>query len=50
MYVTCNMCKVTISDFVKHVWPFITVLMVVLILIMLFPQLSTFLPDLVYGR
>jgi TRAP-type C4-dicarboxylate transport system permease large subunit len=49
MYVTCKLCKVTIVDFVKHVWPFIVALAVVLVLIMILPQLSTFLPSLIYG-
>jgi len=50
MYVVCKLCNVTIADFVKHVWPFIIALMVLLILIMIFPQISTFLPDLIYGK
>jgi len=49
MYVTCKLCNVTIVDFVKHVWPFIVALMIVLVLIMVIPQISTFLPQLIYG-
>jgi C4-dicarboxylate transporter DctM subunit len=49
MYITCNLCKVTIIDFVKHVWPFILALIAVLVLLMVFPQISTFLPNLIYG-
>jgi tripartite ATP-independent transporter DctM subunit len=49
MYVVCKLCNVTMIDFVKHVWPFIIALVVVLVLIMLLPQISTFLPNLIYG-
>ena len=49
MYVTCKLCSVTILEFVQHVWPFIVALAVVLILIMALPQISTFLPHLIYG-
>ena len=49
MYVACNITKVSILDFVRHVWPFIIVLLIVLIIIMVFAPISTFLPNLVYG-
>jgi len=49
MYLVCKMCDVTIVQFVKHVWPFIVALIVLIGLIMAWPQLTTFLPDLIYS-
>ena len=50
MYVTCKLNNVTIVDFVKNVWPFIVSLMILLVLIMIFPQISIFMPDIIYGK
>ena len=49
MYLVCKMCDVTIVQFVKFVWPFIVALLILVVLIMVWPQLTTFLPDLIYG-
>jgi tripartite ATP-independent transporter DctM subunit len=49
MYLVCKMCNVTIVQFVKHVWPFILALIILIGLIMAWPQLTTFLPDLIYS-
>lgn len=49
MYIVCNILDVSIPDFFREAKPFIGALLVVLVLIILFPQLSTFLPNLVYG-
>ena len=45
----CNLTKVSIPDFFRQVRPFIVALLVVMVLIALFPAISTFLPNLTYG-
>ena len=49
MYTVCNLTKVSIPDFFRQVRPFICALLVVMVLIALFPAISTFLPNLTYG-
>ena len=49
MYTVCNILNVSIPDFFREAKPFIAVLMVVMILLAVFPQLTTFLPNLLYG-
>ena len=49
MYVCCNMTGVSIPAFVKQALPFIVGLLILLIILMLCPQIITWLPDLVYA-
>ncbi len=49
MYTVCNITKVTIPEFFRQVRPFIFALIIVMLLIVAFPQISTFLPELMYG-
>ncbi|MEM5779621.1 MAG: TRAP transporter large permease [Lawsonibacter sp.] len=49
MYTVCNLTKVSIPDFFREVRPFIAALIVVMVLVALFPPISTLLPDLTYG-
>lgn len=46
LFVTCAIANTTIEGLCKKIWPFILVMLVVLILITVFPQLSLFLPGL----
>ena len=48
MYVTCSLTKTSIQDFIKYAWAFLIAMAIVLLLVMVFPQLITFLPDLIY--
>lgn len=48
MYVVCTLTKVSIIDFLKYSWAFLVAMAVVLILLMVFPQLITFMPDLIF--
>ncbi|MDI9505091.1 MAG: TRAP transporter large permease [Clostridiales bacterium] len=48
MYLCCHMCNVEIPDFLKHTWPFIVCLLIVLVLVTCFPIISTLGPDLLY--
>jgi tripartite ATP-independent transporter DctM subunit len=49
MYTVCNLTHVTIPEFFKQVRPFIVALLFVMVLLAMFPSLSTFLPNLTYG-
>ena len=46
MFLTCSLLEIRIQDFIKEVTPFIIALLVVLILLTYFPQISLFLPNL----
>lgn len=49
MYVTCNLTDVSIPQFCKYGWAFIVVMLAVCLIMAIFPQIPTFLPNLVYG-
>ena len=49
MYVTCSLTKTSLVDFMKYSWAFILAIGIVLILVMIFPQIVLFLPNLIYG-
>lgn len=49
MYVTCSLTKTSIPDFCRYAWAFIVAMLVVLIILMLFPQIILFIPNLIYG-
>lgn len=49
MYICCNLLNVSVPEFFKHCKGFILALAIVMVLICLFPQLTTFLPTLIYG-
>lgn len=49
MYVTCNLTDVSIPQFCKYGWAFIVVMLSVCLIMAVFPQIPTFLPNLVYG-
>lgn len=46
MYVVCNILKVTITDFIREVWPFLLALVAILLTITYVPELVLFLPNL----
>ena len=49
MYVTCNLTNVSIPEFCKYAWAFILVMILVCLIMAIFPQVPTFLPNLIYG-
>jgi tripartite ATP-independent transporter DctM subunit len=49
MYICCNITKVEIPDFTREAMPFIIGLGILLVAFVLFPQIITFLPTLVYA-
>lgn len=46
MYVVCDILKVTITDFIREVWPFLLALVAILLTITYVPELVLFLPKL----
>lgn len=46
MFVVCNILKVTITDFIREVWPFLLALVAILLTITYVPELVLFLPNL----
>lgn len=49
MYISSQILKVPMMAYAKEVLPYLGAMMVVLVLLSLFPQISLFLPDLIYG-
>lgn len=49
MFTTCTIINVPVKDFIKEVIPFWLVLMAALVLVTFIPQISLYLPDLVFG-
>lgn len=50
MFISSQVMRVPMDDYTVEVLPFLGALMVVLLLLSLFPQLTLFLPDLMYGK
>ena len=48
MFTVCSIVKVKLSEFIREVIPFILVLLVCLFLLTMIPQISLFLPNLIY--
>lgn len=49
MYITCGITGCSIPAFLKYGWAFLVSMAAVLIILVIFPQIITFLPGLVYG-
>lgn len=49
MFTTCTIINVPVKDFIREVMPFWMVLIAALLLVTFVPQISLFLPDLVFG-
>jgi tripartite ATP-independent transporter DctM subunit len=50
MFISSQVLKVPVDDYTVEVLPFLGAMMVVLVLLSVFPQLTLWLPDLVYGK
>lgn len=44
MFVTCAIAKITVEDFFRAAWPFFVTLVVLLLLLIAFPQISLWIP------
>ncbi|MDD3139877.1 MAG: TRAP transporter large permease [Lachnospiraceae bacterium] len=49
LFATCGISKVSMGQISSKIWPFLLVMVFGLFVMMLFPQMVTFLPDLVMG-
>ena len=49
MYSTCTILKCSIDTYTRESFPFILAIIILLVVLALFPQISLFLPNLVYG-
>ncbi len=49
LYIVCSIFECSIWDFVKESWLLILAIVLVVIAVIIFPQLSLFLPNLLYG-
>lgn len=49
LFLVAPLLKIPVSDVVKEIWPFIALLIFVLLLITFCPILVTFVPDLLFG-
>ncbi|NLW56641.1 MAG: TRAP transporter large permease [Firmicutes bacterium] len=49
MYAVCSIMECSVADFMKEGWPFLVSLIIVIALIVLFPQLILFVPNLLFG-
>lgn len=49
IYVVCGIHKCEISDYVKHSVPFFAAVLIEVIILVFVPQISLFLPNLIYG-
>lgn len=49
MYLTCNLTDTSIPNFCRYSWSFIVAMLAVCGVVILFPGLVTFLPNLIYG-
>ncbi len=49
MYSVCSIMDCSIGEFVKESWPFFLAVVLVIFLCMLFPNIVTFIPDLIFG-
>lgn len=50
MYVVCSIFECTIQEFLKESWLFFIAFLLVLFLILFFPNLVLFIPNLIFGR
>ena len=49
MYTTCSILECPVETYTKESVPFIVSIVVLLLILVFFPQISLFLPNLVYG-
>lgn len=49
MYVTNDIAEISMKEYLKHQWPFLLSLVIVLLLVTFFEPISLFLPDLLLG-
>jgi len=50
LYLTCAMTKTPISEALKYIMPFVIAMLAVVFLVAYIPQISLFVPHLVFGK
>lgn len=50
MFISCYIAKVSIWDYTKEVYPFVFIMILVILIVIAFPNICTFLPNLVFGK
>jgi len=49
MYSVCSILECSVGEFTKESWPFLVALILVILLLILFPGVVTFIPNLIFG-
>jgi len=49
MYSVCSIMECSVGDFIKESWPFLLALLVLIALLIIFPSVTLFIPDLIFG-
>jgi len=49
MYSVCSILECSVGEFTKESWPFLAALILVILLLILFPGIVTFIPNLIFG-
>lgn len=49
MYSVCSIMECSVGEFTKESWPFLVALILVILLLILFPGVVTFIPNLIFG-
>lgn len=49
MYSVCSIMECSVGEFTKESWPFLVALILVILLLILFPGIVTFIPNLIFG-
>ena len=49
MYSVCSIMECSVGEFTKESWPFLVTLIIVILLLILFPGIVTFIPNLMFG-
>ena len=49
MYAVCQVLDISITDYIKNMWPFIITILIMVALLMFVPQLVLLLPNLLFG-
>jgi len=49
MYSVCSIMECSVGEYLREGWPFLVAVLLVVVLLVLFPQLVLFLPNLLFG-
>jgi TRAP-type C4-dicarboxylate transport system permease large subunit len=49
MYASCSVLGATIEEYIQASWPFLIVTVIAILLIIFFPQIVLFIPNLIFG-